>query len=94
MIEYLKTFLWYTFDLNDFEFMIKNDIKQTDDCLMYLRSCEPYERMLWAIMVLKYGDYGVTPMSGWIEKDKLSDAIEYIINELYTNVYTEGSENK
>lgn len=97
MIEYLKTYLWYVFDKDCFEVMCNINLKPNSNGFVFCDNEEhnEYIDMIWSIMVLKFGDYGVAPWAGWIETDKLSDAIKYIINELYTNdIYAEGGENE
>lgn len=86
MIEYIKTYLWYVFDKDCFEVMCNTNLETNSDNLVFCNNEDDneYIDMLWSIMVLKFGDYGVAPWAGWIEKDKLLEAITYIINELYT----------
>lgn len=40
--------------------------------------CNHPMRLLWSEFVLCYGDYGTSPRFGWIEDDKLEDAIKFI----------------
>lgn len=86
MIEYLRTYLWHVFDKDYFEVMRKTELNTNSDGFVFCdnKDNNEYIDMIWSIMVLKFGDYGVAPWAGWIEKDNLSEAITYIINELYT----------
>lgn len=65
---------------------IKNALKNTQDktyghvsfpkCLG--DDCDHIANTFWAILVLMYGDYGTSPRFGWIEKEGVNDAIEFI----------------
>ena len=49
---------------------------------------EPFMRMFWAILVQQYGNYGVSPCSGWIE-DK--EAAAKFIREQLNRTWRKGS---
>ena len=45
--------------------------------------------LLWMILVLKYGDYGTSPRSGWIDAENLA-ACEMFLVDMYEKHLNNG----
>lgn len=50
---------------------------------------DEFPNIVWALMVLMFGDYGTSPRYGWIEIENKDKALTFLnsINKLYSSDY-------
>lgn len=89
---------WYNGYRDEFDkllYYLKNQQKNTNSDTYLIRSPDfittenEIMELYWMQLVQTFGDYGTSPRSGWIYRDKLNDCINHI-TEMINKTYGEG----
>ena len=74
----------------------ENDIQEKGSFPLYVYNHEEFDNsqfeIFWMLLVLKYGNYGTSPRTGWLELKNKKEIIEFI--DTLTELSKEGSEIK
>ncbi len=72
----------------------ESNIQKKGPLPLYVHNHEEFDNeqfeIFWMLLVLKYGDYGTSPRTGWLELTNKKEIIEFI--DTLTELSKEGSE--